>query len=70
MPPTPTAEPTPRRLAAMKPTTIALMHGPTFKDDGVAALEEHYRKSRCTFQLKLQPDEAHACTQHNFRNLT
>jgi hypothetical protein len=29
MPPTPMAEPTLRRLAALKPTTIALMHGPT-----------------------------------------
>lgn len=33
------AEPTLRRLVALKPTTIALMHGPTFKGDGVAALE-------------------------------
>lgn len=39
MPPTPMAEPTLRRLAALKPTTIALMHGPTFKGDGAAALE-------------------------------
>lgn len=45
MPPTPMAAPTLRRLAALKPTTIALMHGPTFKGDGAAALEglaEHY----------------------------
>ena len=34
MPATPLAEPTLRRLAALKPTTIALMHGPTFKGDG------------------------------------
>jgi hypothetical protein len=31
MPPTPMAALTLRRLAALKPTTIALMHGPTFK---------------------------------------
>ena len=45
MPPTPMAEPTLRRLAALKPTTIALMHGPTFKGDGAAALNalaDHY----------------------------
>jgi len=48
MPPTPMAAPTLRRLAALKPTTIALMHGPTFKGDGAKALEglaEHYRGS-------------------------
>ena len=39
MPPTPMAEPTLRRLAALRPTTIALMHGPTFKGDGAGALE-------------------------------
>lgn len=38
MPATPLAEPTLRRLAALKPATIALMHGPTFKGDGGAAL--------------------------------
>jgi flavorubredoxin len=38
MPATPLAEPTLRRLAGLKPTTIALMHGPTFKGDGAAAL--------------------------------
>ncbi len=38
MPATPLAEPTLRRLAALKPTTIALMHGPTFKGDGAVAL--------------------------------
>ena len=38
MPVTPLAEPTLRRLAGLKPTTIALMHGPTFKGDGAAAL--------------------------------
>ena len=27
-----------RRLAALRPTTIALMHGPAFKGDGAAAL--------------------------------
>jgi flavorubredoxin len=46
MPFTPLAEPTLRRLAALKPKTIALMHGPTFKGDGAAALNglaDHYR---------------------------
>jgi flavorubredoxin len=38
MPHTPLAEPTLRRLAGLKPGTIALMHGPTFKGDGAAAL--------------------------------
>ena len=38
MPATPQAAPTLRRLAALKPRTIALMHGPTFKGDGEAAL--------------------------------
>jgi len=45
MPPTPMVEPTLRRLAGLKPTTIALMHGPTFKGDGAAALNglaDHY----------------------------
>ena len=40
-------EPTLRRLAALKPTTIALMHGPAFKGDGAAALSalaDHYAK--------------------------
>ena len=35
-----------RRLAGLKPTTIALMHGPAFKGDGAAALTalaDHYR---------------------------
>jgi len=39
-------EPTLRRLAGLKPTTIALMHGPSFKGDGAAALTalaDHYR---------------------------
>lgn len=47
MPWTPLAEPTLRRLAALKPTTIALMHGPTFKGDGAAALNglaDHYKQ--------------------------
>jgi hypothetical protein len=47
MPPTPMAEPTLRRLAALAPTTIALMHGPTFKGDGAAALNglaDHYAR--------------------------
>lgn len=39
MPATPLAAPTLRRLAALKPTTIALMHGPAFKGDGAMALE-------------------------------
>jgi flavorubredoxin len=38
MPLTPQAAPTVRRLAALKPRTIALMHGPTFQGDGGAAL--------------------------------
>jgi flavorubredoxin len=38
MPATPQAAPTIRRLAALRPGTIALMHGPTFKCDGAAAL--------------------------------
>ena len=47
MPATPQAAPTLRRLAALKPGTIALMHGPTFKGDGEAALNalaEHHAK--------------------------
>jgi flavorubredoxin len=47
MPPTALIEPTLRRLAALKPTTIALMHGPAFKGDGAAALSalaDHYGK--------------------------
>ena len=46
MPVTKLTEPTLRRLAGLKPTTIALMHGPTFKGDGAAALTalaDHYR---------------------------
>ena len=39
MPATPQAAPTLRRLAALKPRTIALMHGPSFIGDGEAALE-------------------------------
>jgi flavorubredoxin len=49
MPSTPQAEPTLRRLAALKPKTIALMHGPTFKGDGAAALNalaDHYANKR------------------------
>lgn len=49
MPPTPMAEPTLRRLAALRPTTIALMHGPTFKGDGAAALNalaDHYAAAK------------------------
>ena len=45
MPPTPMAAPTLRRLAALKPRTVALMHGPAFTGDGEAALEalaDHY----------------------------
>ncbi|CAN5917259.1 hypothetical protein BH11PSE3_BH11PSE3_50880 [soil metagenome] len=38
MPATPLAEPTLRRLAGLAPTTIALMHGPSFKGDGATAL--------------------------------
>ena len=48
MPPTPMTEATMRRLAGLKPTTLALMHGPTFKGDGAAALNglaDHYAKS-------------------------
>jgi len=46
MPVTRLTEPTLRRLAGLKPTTIALMHGPAFKGDGAAALTalaDHYR---------------------------
>jgi len=49
MPSTPQAEPTLRRLAALKPKTIALMHGPSFKGDGAAALNalaDHYASKR------------------------
>jgi flavorubredoxin len=49
MPTTPQAEPTLRRLAALEPKTIALMHGPTFKGDGSAALNalaDHYASKR------------------------
>jgi hypothetical protein len=49
MPSTPQAEPTLRRLAALEPKTIALMHGPTFKGDGAAALTalaDHYASKR------------------------
>ena len=35
---TPSTGPTLRRLAALKPRTLALMHGPTFEGDGAAAL--------------------------------
>ncbi|MBX9943550.1 MAG: hypothetical protein K2Y40_05685 [Reyranella sp.] len=45
MPQTPMAEPTLRRLAGLRPSTIAPMHGPTFKGDGQAALNglaDHY----------------------------
>lgn len=48
MPPTPMTEATLRRLADLQPATIALMHGPTFKGDGAAALNglaDHYAKS-------------------------
>ncbi len=48
MPPTPMTEATLRRLAGLNPATIALMHGPTFKGDGAAALNglaDHYAKS-------------------------
>ena len=38
MPATPQAGPTLRRLASLKPRTIALMHGPSFIGDGSAAL--------------------------------
>lgn len=38
MPATPQAAPTLRRLAALAPKTIALMHGPAFEGDGAAAL--------------------------------
>ena len=48
MPSTPMAEGPLRRLADLKPRTIALMHGPTFKGDGAAALTclaDHYAKA-------------------------
>jgi len=37
---TPDTAPTLRRLAALQPTTIALMHGPCFRGDGEGALAE------------------------------
>ena len=49
MPSTPQAEPTLRRLAALAPKTIALMHGPAFKGDGAAALNalaDHYASKK------------------------
>ena len=51
MPPTPMAAPTLRRLAGCRPSTIALMHGPTFKGDGAAALAglaDHYQQQFVT----------------------
>jgi hypothetical protein len=36
-----------RRLAPLKPKTLALMHGPSFQGDGAAALRalaDHYEK--------------------------
>jgi flavorubredoxin len=45
LPVTQRTEPTMRRLAGLKPETIALMHGPAFKGDGAAALNalaDHY----------------------------
>jgi flavorubredoxin len=47
MPATPQTAPILRQLAALKPGTIALMHGPTFKGDGEAALTalaDHHAK--------------------------
>lgn len=35
---TPLTAPTPRRLAQLKPRTLALMHGASFRGDGAAAL--------------------------------
>ena len=49
MPSTPQAAPTLRRLAGLAPKTIALMHGPSFKGDGAAALNalaDHYASKR------------------------
>jgi flavorubredoxin len=49
MPATAQAAPTLRRLAALKPKTIALMHGPSFNGDGAAALNvlaDHYAAKR------------------------
>src|SRR6201991_2535720 len=49
MPSTPQAAPTLRRLAALEPKTIALMHGPAFHGDGAAALHalaDHYASMR------------------------
>ncbi len=49
MPATPQAAPTLRRLAALEPTTIALMHGPAFTGGGATALEalaDYYEKRR------------------------
>ncbi|MEI6204493.1 MAG: hypothetical protein WCP68_21295 [Enhydrobacter sp.] len=47
MPATPLAAPTLRRLAALKPKRIALMHGPSFIGDGgtaLTALADYYEK--------------------------
>ena len=36
---TPATGPTLRRLAALQPRNLALMHGPTFSGDGAAELD-------------------------------
>jgi flavorubredoxin len=49
MPATPLAAPTLRRLAALKPKVIALMHGPSFVGNGEApltGLADYYEKRR------------------------
>jgi flavorubredoxin len=49
MPATAQATPTLRRLAALEPRTIALMHGPSFLGDGgaaLAALGNYYERGR------------------------
>jgi glyoxylase-like metal-dependent hydrolase (beta-lactamase superfamily II) len=59
MPATPQAAPTLRRLAALKPKTIALMHGPSFTGDGAAALEalaDYYAVRRSVLRRGLFAD--------------
>jgi len=47
-----------RRLAGLKPSTIALMHGPAFKGDGGAALSALGLLRRAAQRLIVIPTEA------------
>lgn len=61
MPATPQAEPTLRRLAALQPRTIALMHGPAFAGDGaaaLAALADHYGARLASAGEARKPSDA------------